>query len=59
MNDINLLMFNETVLPENDFCAKILNEQIAFVSVELASASFMRSITDERTNFLGQLSSLG
>ncbi len=55
-------MFNETFDPEIDnvtLCSKLIKEQISFVSVELASKTFMRSITDQQINFLGQLSSLG
>ena len=53
------MMFNETGNSYDEFCAKIISKQIAFVSVELAAKTFLRSITDERINFLGQLSSLG
>ncbi len=59
---IHLLLYNETFDAEEDYfnhCRKLLKEQISIVSVELASKTFLRSITDKRISFLGQLSSLG
>ncbi len=54
-----LMLYNETMPEDIEFCSKIVREQLSFVSVELASNTFMKSITSQRINFLGQLSSLG
>ena len=54
------ILYNETsTSDEMAFCEKIVREQLAFVSVELASKTFLRSVTNQRIKFLGQLSSLG
>ncbi len=53
-------LYNETLTQDDmEFCEKIVKEQLSFVSVELASKTFLRSVTNQRINFLGQLSSLG
>ena len=43
----------------DDFCNKFLRENIALVKVEMATKSITRSLKDQRTNFVSQLSSLG
>ncbi len=56
------MMYNETLMFDDvnlDLCSRIVTEQLAFVSVELASKTLTRSISNQRINFLGQLSSLG
>ncbi len=43
----------------DDFCNKFLSENIALIKVEMATKSITRSLKDQRTNFVSQLSSLG
>jgi hypothetical protein len=41
------------------FCKNFVDDNVAFVKVELATKSITRSLKDKRMNFVSQLSSLG
>ena len=42
-----------------DFCNKFMMENLALVKVEMASKSVIRSVKDQRFNFVAKVSSLG
>ncbi len=42
-----------------DFCNKFMMENLALVKVEMASKSLLRSVKDQRFNFVAKVSSLG
>ncbi len=42
-----------------DLCKEIVTNDLALVSVEIASKSMMRSVRDRRITVMGQIASLG
>ncbi len=53
------LLYNTSSLDIMELCQKLAKEQLALVSVELASPTFLKSVTNRRVSFIDRVSTLG